>query len=59
MMSGQIWEVVSGLKAGRSGARDRILVATVGLTTQDIAIAYQLYRRATAKGRGIRLPYAP
>jgi ornithine cyclodeaminase/alanine dehydrogenase-like protein (mu-crystallin family) len=57
-MSGQIWEVVSGLKAGRSSARDRILVATVGLTTQDIAIAYQLYRRAAAEGGGIRLPYA-
>lgn len=58
-IDGQIWEVVAGRKPGRRTARERILVATVGLTTQDIAIAHQLYLRAKAEGRGLRLPFDP
>ena len=54
--SGQIWEVVAGCKPGRRDAREKILVATVGLTTQDLAIAYELYLQAKAEGRGLRLP---
>lgn len=56
-ITGQIWEVVAGRKPGRRSAKDKILVATVGLTTQDISIAYQLYLRAQAEGLGIRLPF--
>jgi ornithine cyclodeaminase/alanine dehydrogenase-like protein (mu-crystallin family) len=56
-IAGQLWEVVSGKKPGRTSMRDKILVATVGLTTQDIAIAHRLYHRATAEGRGVRLPF--
>jgi ornithine cyclodeaminase/alanine dehydrogenase-like protein (mu-crystallin family) len=55
-VTGQIWEVVAGRIAGRKNAKEKILVATVGLTTQDIAIAYQLYQEAKARGRGLRLP---
>lgn len=56
-IDGQLWEVVAGTKRGRGNDRERILVATVGLTTQDISIAHQLYVRAKAEGRGIRLPF--
>jgi ornithine cyclodeaminase/alanine dehydrogenase-like protein (mu-crystallin family) len=56
-LTGQIWEIVSGRKRGRRDAKDKILVATVGLTSQDIAIAYELYLRAKIEGRGLRLPF--
>jgi alanine dehydrogenase len=56
-ITGQIWEVVAGRKPGRRDAKEKILVATVGLTTQDIAIAYELCLRAKAQGRGLRLPF--
>lgn len=53
----QIWEVVSGKLQGRKNADEKIVVATVGLTTQDTAIAHMLYLQAKAAGRGIRLPF--
>ena len=53
----QIWEVVVGKLPARRNASEKIVVATVGLTTQDTAIAYALYLRAKAEGRGIRLPF--
>lgn len=56
-ITGQIWEVVAGRKPGRQTSKEKILVATVGLTTQDISIAYQLYLRAKAEGQGLRLPF--
>ena len=56
-ITGQIWEVVAGRKPGRRNAKEKVLIATVGLTTQDISIAYQLYLRAQAEGRGLRLPF--
>jgi ornithine cyclodeaminase/alanine dehydrogenase-like protein (mu-crystallin family) len=55
-VTGQIWEVVTGRIPARKDPRERILVATVGLTTQDIAIGYQLYLEAKVQGRGLRLP---
>ena len=54
---GQIWEVVSGKLPGRSNPREKVVVATVGLTTQDTAIAYALYLQAKDEGRGLRLPF--
>jgi ornithine cyclodeaminase/alanine dehydrogenase-like protein (mu-crystallin family) len=56
-ITGQIWEVVAGKKLGRRNAKDKILVSTVGLTTQDIAIAYHVYLQAKKEGRGLRLPF--
>jgi ornithine cyclodeaminase/alanine dehydrogenase-like protein (mu-crystallin family) len=56
-IAGQIWEVVAGRKPGRQNPQEKILVATVGLTTQDISIAYRVYLRAKAEGRGLRLPF--
>jgi N-[(2S)-2-amino-2-carboxyethyl]-L-glutamate dehydrogenase len=49
--------VVAGRKPGRQNPQEKILVATVGLTTQDISIAYRVYLRAKAEGRGLRLPF--
>ena len=53
-ITGQIWEVVAGRKPGRQNPKEKILVATVGLTTQDISIAYQAL--PAGKGRGARTP---
>ena len=55
--TGQIWEVIAGRKPGRTDLKEKILVATVELTTQDIAIAYELYLTAKVQGRGLRLPF--
>jgi ornithine cyclodeaminase/alanine dehydrogenase-like protein (mu-crystallin family) len=53
----QIWEVVAGKLPARRSATEKIVVATVGLTTQDTAIAHSLFLQAKAEGRGIRLPF--
>jgi ornithine cyclodeaminase/alanine dehydrogenase-like protein (mu-crystallin family) len=53
----QIWEVVAGRVPARQDAREKIVVATVGLTTQDTAIAHALYLQAKKEGRGLRLPF--
>lgn len=55
--SGELWEVVGRRQPGRRNDAERILVATVGLTSQDIAIAYDLYQQARTEGRGMRLPF--
>lgn len=56
-ISGEVWEVVSGKHPPRQNDREKILVLTVGLTSQDVAVAYRLYRRALAEGIGLRLPF--
>jgi ornithine cyclodeaminase/alanine dehydrogenase-like protein (mu-crystallin family) len=53
----QIWEVVAGAVPARRDENERVLVATVGLTTQDTAIAHALYLQAKREGRGLRLPF--
>jgi alanine dehydrogenase len=53
----QIWEVVAGRLPGRLDEREKVLVSTVGLTTQDTAIAHALYLQAQREGRGLRLPF--
>jgi ornithine cyclodeaminase/alanine dehydrogenase-like protein (mu-crystallin family) len=55
-ITGQIWQMITGRIPGRRDARERILVSTVGLTSQDISVAWQLYQRARELGRGIPLP---
>ena len=51
-------QLVSGQKAGRERADERILVHTTGLVSQDVAIAHWLYEQARARGMGIWLPAA-
>jgi len=56
-LTGQIWEVVTGRKPGRRDAKEKIVVVSVGVTSQDTAIAYQLYLWAKERGLGLRLPF--
>jgi ornithine cyclodeaminase/alanine dehydrogenase-like protein (mu-crystallin family) len=56
-LTDQIWQVVSGGKPGRRNDNEKIVVVSVGVTTQDVAIAYQLYLRARDEGLGLRLPF--
>lgn len=53
----QLWEVVAGTIPGRRDDAEKILVSTVGLTTQDIAIARSLFLQAQENGVGMRLPF--
>jgi ornithine cyclodeaminase len=54
----EIHELVAGQKPGREHERERILIHTTGLVSQDIALAHFLYERALANGRGLWLPAA-
>ena len=50
-------ELLSGKKAARESARERIFVRAIGLVNQDIALAHHLYQTALAKDVGTLLPY--
>lgn len=54
----EIGEVVAGEKPGRERDDERILVHTTGLVSQDIGIAWWIYRKALEQGLGIPLPTA-
>jgi ornithine cyclodeaminase/alanine dehydrogenase-like protein (mu-crystallin family) len=54
----EIHELVSGEKAGRERADERILIHTTGLVSQDVALAHFIYRGALEKGLGLWLPRA-
>ena len=54
----EIAELVSGKKASREHADERILIHTTGLVSQDVAIAHWIFARAKAAGMGIVLPTA-
>jgi ornithine cyclodeaminase/alanine dehydrogenase-like protein (mu-crystallin family) len=45
-------EVVAGEKNGRMSADERVYFDAVGLAYVDVAIAYAMYQRAKAAGRG-------
>lgn len=49
-------EIVSGLKPGREGAEERTMAINLGLALDDMAVAPEVYRRAQARGLGVRLP---
>jgi alanine dehydrogenase len=57
-LHGEIQELVAGKKGGREHDRERILIHTTGLVSQDVALAHFLYQRAAAEGVGLRLPSA-
>jgi ornithine cyclodeaminase/alanine dehydrogenase-like protein (mu-crystallin family) len=48
--------IVAGAVPGRTSPRERILVRTEGVVSQDLAVSYWLYRQAVKLGRGLRLP---
>jgi ornithine cyclodeaminase len=50
---GEIGEVMSGAKAGRTGAADVTLYKSLGAIAQDLFSGWHVYRRALAEGRGV------
>jgi ornithine cyclodeaminase len=53
-----IHEVVTGAKRGRESDRERILIHTAGLVSQDVAVCNFIFEKAKAEGRGSLLPAA-
>lgn len=51
----EIQEIVSGKKPGRERPDELTVVKTVGLVSQDVAVAYKTYQKAMAEGCGIPL----
>jgi ornithine cyclodeaminase/alanine dehydrogenase-like protein (mu-crystallin family) len=51
----EIGEVVCGKKTAREGDRESILFAHVGMGTEDIATAYEVYKIASEKGIGQKI----
>jgi ornithine cyclodeaminase/alanine dehydrogenase-like protein (mu-crystallin family) len=52
-ITAEIQEVVTGRKPGRERADERIVIRTVGLVSQDVAVAYRAYQNALEQGLGI------
>ena len=57
-LHGEIHEIVTGSKPGRTNPDERILIHTTGLVSQDVALAHYVFEQARAQGRGIWLPAA-
>lgn len=51
----EIQEVVAGRKPGRQRPDELTIVKTVGLVSQDVAVAYRTYQKAMVEGCGIPL----
>lgn len=49
-------EVVTGVHPGRTSERQRILILSQGLVSQDVLLAGRAYREASARGIGTELP---
>jgi ornithine cyclodeaminase/alanine dehydrogenase-like protein (mu-crystallin family) len=50
-----ISEIVAGCRPGRENNAERIMLRSQGLVTQDIAIGWEVYKRALERGVGQRL----
>ncbi|MFQ6014704.1 MAG: ornithine cyclodeaminase [Anaerolineae bacterium] len=48
-------EVVAGQKPGRESEAERIFFAPIGMGSEDVAVAYGVYRLALEKGLGTKL----
>jgi ornithine cyclodeaminase/alanine dehydrogenase-like protein (mu-crystallin family) len=55
----ELWELVSGQRAGRQSADEITLFKSVGTGLQDLAVAGALYRRAKERGVGQELGEFP
>jgi alanine dehydrogenase len=51
----ELWEVVAGLKPGRTSADEITVFDSTGVALEDAAAAALVYERALAEGRGMRL----
>lgn len=49
-------EIVAGLKPGRERPEERTIAMNLGLALDDMAVAPDIYRRATERGLGTKLP---
>jgi ornithine cyclodeaminase/alanine dehydrogenase-like protein (mu-crystallin family) len=49
-------EIVAGLKPGRQDQRQRTMAINLGLAIDDMAVAPEIYKRASEEGLGTRLP---
>jgi ornithine cyclodeaminase/alanine dehydrogenase len=49
-------EIAAGLKPGRERASERTIAINLGLALDDMAVAPEIYKRASARGLGTRLP---
>ena len=56
-ITGEIGEIVAGLKPGRESAQERILFWHKGFAISDIMLGYLAYQKALDKGIGTTLPY--
>lgn len=52
-----IGEIINGDKPGRETDSERIFFSPLGLGSEDIAMATEVYRRAIAMGLGTRVPF--
>lgn len=52
---GELGEMVSGLKRGRENEEEIIVLNPMGMAIEDIASAYEIYKRALAAGIGNKL----
>jgi ornithine cyclodeaminase/alanine dehydrogenase-like protein (mu-crystallin family) len=53
----ELGEVVAGKRDGRISVDERILLVPIGMGSEDIGVAGELYRKALRKGVGRRLPF--
>jgi ornithine cyclodeaminase/alanine dehydrogenase-like protein (mu-crystallin family) len=49
-------EVVGGRHPGRTDPKQRALIVTQGMASQDIALAHLAYQRAKERGLGLAMP---
>lgn len=56
-ISGEIGEVVAGIKPGRKNEKERIFFNPIGLGIHDLSEAHRVFQQALSKGIGTRLDY--
>ena len=54
-----IGDVINGVKPGRENEKERIFFSPLGLGSEDIAVAAEIYRKARELNIGMTLPYGP
>ena len=54
-----IGDVINGVKPGRENEKERIFFSPLGLGSEDIAVAAEIYRKARELDIGTALPYGP
>jgi ornithine cyclodeaminase/alanine dehydrogenase-like protein (mu-crystallin family) len=53
----ELWEVVAGLKPGRTAPDEITVFDSTGVALEDVAAAGLVFERATALGRGQRVRF--